>query len=153
MFKQEAQLLLGWTAFFVTFKWRLKVTQDQRSWRTFTKWAMVNIFVNRHQRPIGATVKTPCSIFTFVILKWRRQGHPGSNFITDSESLKSTSHKCFIVTTCLSRTIKKILAIFTVVTFKWPLKVIQGQRSWCTFTKWAMVNILVYRHHGPRSNR
>ena len=48
---QDAQLLLGQTALFVTFKWPLKVAQDQRSWRTFTKWAMVNIYVNRHHGP------------------------------------------------------------------------------------------------------
>jgi len=38
------------------------------------------------------------------------------------------------------------------VTLKWTLKVLQGQRSWCTFINWAMENIFVYRHSGPRSN-
>ena len=32
-------------------------------------------------------------------------------------------------------------------------KVNQGQRSRCTFINWAMVNIFVHRHPGPRSNR
>ena len=67
-------------------------------------WAMVNIFVNR-QRGLGATVMTPRLIFTSMTLKWRRQGHPGSNLFVDSESpiyRLATSHKCFIVlvTTC-----------------------------------------------------
>ena len=35
------------------------------------------------------------------------------------------------------------------MTLKWPAKVNQGQKSRCTFVNWAMVNISVYRHHGP----
>ena len=56
----------------------------------------------------------------------RHQGHPMSNLCADSESLISTCHKCFIATMCISRAIKKIQAIFTFMTFKWPLKLIQG---------------------------
>ena len=33
------------------------------------------------------------------------------------------------------------------------IKVNQGQRSGRTFINWAMANILVHRHPGPRSNR
>ncbi len=39
--------------------------------------------------------------------------------------------------------------IFTLVTLKLHLKVMQGQRSWWTFTKWATVNIFVFKHLGP----
>ncbi len=39
------------------------------------------------------------------------------------------------------------------MTLKWPVKVNQGKSSRCTFINWAMVNIVVYMHSWPRSNR
>ena len=45
------------------------------------------------------------------------------------------------------------LAIFTFVTLKLLMKINQSQRSRCTFINLAMMNILVYRHSGPSSNR
>ena len=91
-------------------------------------------------------------MFTFMTLKLPIQGHPKSILFADSQSTISTS-QCFIVTIYISRTVKTIWAIFTFVTLKWPLKVHQGQRSRCTYINWAKMNIFVYRHPGPRSNR
>ena len=64
---QEAQLLQGWTAIFVTVKCPQKVIQGQRSlllsaqWRTF-------LFIDT--MGLGATVKTLRSIFTFRAMLW-----------------------------------------------------------------------------------
>jgi len=94
------------------------VAQGQRSWRTFTKWAMLNICVNRHHGPrSNATLD-----FHFRDLEMTPSRSSGVKFCMDSGSPISKYQKCFIVTTCLSRTIKKILAIFKFVTFKWSLK-------------------------------
>ena len=58
-----------------------------------------------------------------------------------------------IVTPGLGATVEMICATFTFVTWKTPLKVNRGQRSTCALIDWATVNIFVYRHPGPRSNR
>ncbi len=52
----------------------------------------------------------------------------------------------------LGAAVEKICATFTFVTWENPLKINGGQRSRCVFN-WALVNIFVYRHPRPRSNR
>ncbi len=50
-------------------------------------------------------------------------------------------------------TVQTLHAFLTFLTLKWPINLIQGQRSWCIFVKWATVNIFEHRHPGPRSSR
>ncbi len=79
---------------------------------------MVNIFVNRHQGPMsnGYDAMLDCHFRDLEMTPSRSTGV--KIFVTHSDSPISISHKCFVVTTCLSHTNKKILAIFTCVTFK-----------------------------------
>jgi len=67
---------------------------------------------------LGATVKDATLDFHFCDLEMTPSRSSGVKFVMDSEKSDIDFHKCFIVTTCLSRTNKKILAIFTFVTFK-----------------------------------
>ena len=91
----------------------------------------------------------------------------------DSESPISTSQNCYIcllifsrcLLVCTFQVFNHVVAVHvnilryyyyysvSFVTLKWALEVNQGQRSRCTFISRAMVNIFVYRHPGPRSNR
>ncbi len=62
---------------------------------------MLNIFVNRHYGP-RSNDEDAMTDFHFRDLEMRPSRSPGVKFFTESESPISTSHKCFIVTTCLS---------------------------------------------------
>ena len=83
------------------------------------------------------TDETPHAILTFVTLKRPVHGHPRSIFC-GFWKFDIVCPICFVYMTIrISHTVMKKEAIFTFVTFKWPLKVMQGRRSWCIFTKWV----------------
>ena len=60
----------------------------------------------------------------------------------------------YIGTTGLGATVEKICAIFTFVTWKkTPYRSTEIKGQGVFFINWAIVNIFVYRHPGPRNNR
>ena len=126
----------------------LKVNRGQRSRCSFINWTMVNLFVYRHPGPRSSRCED-LRQFHFRDLEMIRSRSSKVKFFCGFWKAHIDFPIVFHSNMRLSHKVKKISAIFTFVTLKWPLKVNQGQRSKCIFISWAMMNIFVYRHPGP----